>query len=220
MAEDVKTQAQQVNLLATRMGQECKLLHTETAANATAISTINGTLAEHGNKLTALEQNLGAVIDDSTASDTKTYSSNKIVSEITAAKQAVKDDLLGGAGEAYNTLKELADLINTNKSAIDALEEIAAGHVRFDQAQTITDEQKAQARANIGAAAGSALEALTTRVTAAETAIGTVANLKTTAKGDLVSAVNEVKDALDALTTAVGDTSVDYVAAFEAALAA
>lgn len=291
MAENEKlTQAQQVNALATRMGQECKVLHGETAANAASINTINGTLATHGSdisalqttvgehttsisglqttvgehgtaitslqttvgqhadKLTALESNIGSVINDSLVSLTTTYSSTKIDSQITAAKQAVKDDLLGGAGEAYNTLQELAALIQENQSAIEALENIAAGHVRFDQAQTITEEQKTQARANIGAAAGSALEALTTRVGAVETKaadneahIGTLASLTTDAKADLVAAINEVDananaaktqadkgvadaaaamEALNAFKAEVGATDTDFVAAFEAALAA
>lgn len=92
----------------------------------------------------------------------------------------LKDDLLNGAGEAYDTLKELGDLINENVDAIDALETIAvnkadksdvnalqdlvgdtavseqistaienSGAVLYTE-QTLTDEQKAQARANIG----------------------------------------------------------------------
>ena len=40
--------------------------------------------------------------------------------------QAVKDDLLNGAGDAYDTLKELGDLIDDNHDAIDALETVAA----------------------------------------------------------------------------------------------
>lgn len=46
-----------------------------------------------------------------------------------AAKEyadGVKNDLLNGAGEAYDTLKELGDLINENVTAIEALETIAA----------------------------------------------------------------------------------------------
>ena len=34
----------------------------------------------------------------------------------------MKNDLLGGAGEAYDTLKELADALVTNKDAITALQ--------------------------------------------------------------------------------------------------
>ena len=41
----------------------------------------------------------------------------------------VKNELLNGAGAAYDTLKELADLIIADKSAIEALETIAAGKI-------------------------------------------------------------------------------------------
>lgn len=61
--------------------------------------------ANEGN-ITALQGEVAkkVEIDDAQASATKTYSSQKVDSQITAAKQAVKDDLLGGAGEAYDTL--------------------------------------------------------------------------------------------------------------------
>lgn len=104
-------------------------------------------------KITALQGEVAkkVEIDDAQASATKTYSSQKVDSQITAAKQAVKNDLLGGAGEAYDTLKELADALVTNKDAITALQQIAQGHVKFDESQSLNDEQKKQARANIGA---------------------------------------------------------------------
>ena len=41
------------------------------------------------------------------------------------AAAAVKNYLLNGAGDAYDTLKELGDLINENVDAIDALETVA-----------------------------------------------------------------------------------------------
>ena len=44
-----------------------------------------------------------------------------------SAANAVKNDLLNGAGGAYDTLKELGDLIDDNVDAIDALEAVAAG---------------------------------------------------------------------------------------------
>ena len=46
---------------------------------------------------------------------------------VDAATKDLKDELLGGAGEAIDTLKELADLINENQDAIDVLETIASG---------------------------------------------------------------------------------------------
>ena len=51
------------------------------------------------------------------------------------AASSVKSELLNGAGEAYDTLKELADLINENEDAIDALNTVAAG--KADKATTL-----------------------------------------------------------------------------------
>lgn len=45
--------------------------------------------------------------------------------EAKAYADEIKDSLLNGAGEAYDTLKELGDLINENVDAIEALEIIA-----------------------------------------------------------------------------------------------
>lgn len=201
-----------------------------------------------------------SVIDDTAASTTKTYSSSKIASEITSAIAALKAELLGGASEAFDTLKEIADFAEQNKELIDSLTDIAAGHVKFDAAQTLTDEQKLQARTNIGAASQAAVEAAQAKADANGTAIGTLANLTTDAKADVVTALNEIdahadaaqaqadkgvadaataaaaaatadgkavaaKNAadaaqadVDALEAAIGDTSTDFVALFEAAL--
>lgn len=125
MAEISKSLESRVSEFAARTGQEIKKVRGEVAKKVE--------------------------IDDAQASATKTYSSQKVDSQITAAKQSVKNDLLGGAGEAYDTLKELADALVTNKDAITALQQIAKGHVQFDKAQALNDDQKKQARANIGA---------------------------------------------------------------------
>lgn len=61
-------------------------------------------------------------------SEAKTYADTVAT---TAAKN-VKDDLLNGAGTAYDTLKELGDLIDTNTNAIDALETVAGGKADVD----------------------------------------------------------------------------------------
>lgn len=55
---------------------------------------------------------------------------SKLSSNLASAKtytDNVKNDLLNGAGAAYDTLKELGDLINDNVDAIDALETVASG---------------------------------------------------------------------------------------------
>ena len=175
---------------------------TNITANASSITTMNSTLTKVKSDLEALQDQVAKAtnINDATASATTTYSSNKINSEITAAKQAVKDDLLGGAGAAYDTLKELADLITTNQDAIKALQDLAAGHVKFDAAQSLSDAQKTQARTNIGAADAATVTSQGTRLTAVES-----------------KATQNATD-IATLKANVGDTSVDLVAAFEDAL--
>ena len=190
------TQAEQITALAIRVGTECKTLRAEITAVDGDVKTLQTTVQ-------GLPQ-----INDTTASATSVYSSSKVNSQITAAKQAVKNDLLGGAGAAYDTLKELADLINNNASAIQAIETLAAGHVKFDGAQELTAEQKAQARANIGAMAGGDL--------ATDASFSTLVTRVTTVE----EVVNTNKTSINTLKTALGDLTTDYVAAFNTALAA
>lgn len=150
MAEISKSLESRVSEFAARTGQEIKKVRGEIATGNTAAEALTQRVAANEGAITALHAKK-VEIDDAQASGTKTYSSQKVEAKITAAKQSVKDDLLGGAGEAYDTLKELADALVTNKDAITALQQIAQGHVQFDKAQSLNDEQKKQARANIGA---------------------------------------------------------------------
>lgn len=55
--------------------------------------------------------------------ETKTDANQKLI-DAKAYADNVKNDLLNGAGEAYDTLKELGELIDENKDALEALEEI------------------------------------------------------------------------------------------------
>ena len=153
MAEISKFLESRVSEFAARTGQEIKKVRGEIATSNTAAEALTQRVAANEGAITNLQSEVAkkVEIDDAQASATKTYSSQKVDSQITAAKQSVKNDLLGGAGEAYDTLKELADALVTNKDAITALQQIAQGHVQFDKAQALNDDQKKQARANIGA---------------------------------------------------------------------
>ena len=64
-------------------------------------------------------------------SEAKTYADN--------AATKVKNDLLNGAGAAYDTLKELGTLIDDNKDAIDALEDVASGKADKVHIHAISD---------------------------------------------------------------------------------
>ena len=212
MAE-TETFSKQINNLAIRVGKECRLIYAKigksaltTAEKTTLIGAINeldaavksndGDISAINSALTALQTKLTGIIDDTTASTPKVYSSSKVDSQITAAKQAVKNDLLGGAGTAYDTLKELAELIETNKTAIEALQTIAAGHVKYDAAQVLTEEQKTQARTNIGAVAASEVDF-------------------TEVNNKIAGNTTEITN----LKTSLGNLNTDFVAAFEAELA-
>lgn len=153
MAEISKSLESRVSEFAARTGKEIKKVRGEIATSNTAAEALTQRVAANEGAITNLQSEVAkkVEIDDAQASATKTYSSQKVDSQITAAKQSVKNDLLGGAGEAYDTLKELADALVTNKDAITALQQIAQGHVQFDKAQALNDDQKKQARANIGA---------------------------------------------------------------------
>lgn len=103
-----------------------KATHALTADSATAAST-----AEK------------AVQDDNGNAIVSTYETkNDATSKLNEAKgyaDSIKDDLLNNAGDAYDTLKELGDLIDSNHDAIDALEIIAAGKAPIAHASSTTD---------------------------------------------------------------------------------
>lgn len=76
-----------------------------------------------------------------TDAETKTDASAKLAEAkayADSAADAVKNDLLNGAGAAYDTLKELGELIDDNKDAIEALEDVAAGKASKDELNTHT----------------------------------------------------------------------------------
>lgn len=232
------TLSAQISALATQIGSDIKTLiaHDGDLSALTTQQKASLVLALNELKagLTTVEGKLGAQIDDSSSGTDKTWSASKINSAITAAVNA----LINGAPETLDTIKEVADAIQTNKDTITAIQQVAAGHVKYDGAQALTSEQKTQARTNIGAAG-------TADVDAVKTTIGTLTNLSTTDKASIVGAINEVKGvadqakttadtasstatsalgkanatetALTTLTTNVGDTQADFVAVYEAA---
>ena len=78
---------------------------------------------------------------------TNTHFQSNIIkqSDIDTSVNKLKNDLLNGAGDAYDTLKELGDLIDENQDAIDALESIAVNKAdkehTHDEYETKEDAQ-------------------------------------------------------------------------------
>lgn len=148
-------------------------------------------------------------IDDAKTQAGTTWSSTKINSAINAAISA----LVSGAPEALDTIKEVADAINTNKDAITALQTIAAGHVKFDAAQTLNDTQKQQARENIDAVSAAQLAATDTK---AQKGVDDAAAAK--AQADTAkTAAEKANGDLTTFKTNIGDTTVDFAAVYTAA---
>lgn len=122
-----------------------KAEHAESADEAThATSADTATSADSastaGSATKATQDGNGKVI--SYTYETKTDASAKLAeakSYADSAAATVKNDLLNNAGAAYDTLKELGDLIDDNKDAIDALEEIASSKANATHSHAIAD---------------------------------------------------------------------------------
>lgn len=91
---------------------------------------------------TALAGKASSTHNHDSAYDAKGAADTALASAKTYADSAaaqVKNDLLNGAGTAYDTLKELGDLIDTNVDAIEALETVAAGKADKTHTHAIAD---------------------------------------------------------------------------------
>lgn len=113
----------------------------------------------------------------------------------------VKNDLLNGAGGAYDTLKELGDLIDDNTDAIDALEQVATSKASASDLTSHTGNKSNPhevTAAQIGAATTTALNDLTALV--GDTAVSTQIS-------NAISGIEETLD--DALFMGVNSTTIE-----------
>lgn len=196
------TLSSQISALATQVGSDVKQIIANIGDLDQLTTSEKTSLVVALNELKASITQASNLINDSATGATTTWSSSKISTQI----QAAVNGLINGAPQTMDTLKELATAIETNKDTITALQSIANGHVKFNEAQSLELGQQKTARDNIGAAAASDVTTLqgtvstlsgtvsTVQTTANtnKTAIGTLANLSTNAKSNLVEALNEV----------------------------
>lgn len=94
--------------------------------NTVTAPTFSGDLTGQATK--ALQDASGNVITSTyqTKSDANSQYTS-LTSWATTEANRVKSELINNAGEAYDTLKELGDLIDSNTNALDALNTVAAG---------------------------------------------------------------------------------------------
>ena len=80
-----------------------------------------------------IKDSAGTNIDDVNASTTTTFSGTAIQEKITAAKTEVKNEILGGASPAYDTLQEIQGFIESDSSATAALVTAVADRVKYSE---------------------------------------------------------------------------------------
>lgn len=139
--------------LAQAMGADVKALRLAQGDLTSLTTTTKTSLVAAINELVLLvEGSGGAGIDDAAVSGgAVTWSVDKISAAIEEAKLAVKDELVGGAGDALDTLAELAAALGDDPNFATTIATELGNRVRYDAPQTLTVEQKTQACTNIGA---------------------------------------------------------------------
>jgi hypothetical protein len=141
---------QRLEALIQAIGPDIKALYGQDGNLANLNTTSKGSLVAAINEVLVVASNATGVINDNATSGTtdKTYSVDKILTLLNDLKQ----DLLGGVpAEAYDTLKEIADYIEADETAMSGLITAVGNKVSFAAAQDLTSAQKLQARENIDA---------------------------------------------------------------------
>lgn len=147
MSLDIKLKA-----LAEAIGADVKALKNSQGDLTSLSTTAKTNLVAAINELYTLLGSAGAKIDDTAGvgATSVTWSADKSVDYVTTAIATLKDSLLDGAGAAFDTFKELQDLIVGDQTALTTLADSVAKRVRFDSPQTLSSVERAQACANIG----------------------------------------------------------------------
>ena len=146
--------------LAQAIGADIKSLRQADGSLSSLTTTAKSSLVAAINELHSLVvAGGGATINDAAGdgATTVTWSADKIVDSIAAAKLAVKNELVDGAGAALDTLTELAAALGNDPSFAATIAGEIANRVRYDAAQTLTAPQQTQVRANIGAQSAAAI---------------------------------------------------------------
>jgi hypothetical protein len=130
-----------LSALITAIGADVKkignLSQLSTATKTNLVAALNEVLEGIGE---------AAGIDDGVTGADSTWSSSKITSTITAAIAQLVD----GAPAALDTLKELADMLSDQDSAVAGLVAAVAGKVSHAEEQSLGATAQARACTNIG----------------------------------------------------------------------
>ena len=181
--------------LATDVGTKIKALHVLVNNNATDLTDLDTTdktnLVAAINELVADIDGLDATVINDAGTTTDAWSASKIITELSD----LKDEILGGAGAAYDTLIELSVLLQNADTGISALTTSIAAKAPI-ASPTFTGTVSGITKAMVG--------------------LGSVDNTADTAKP--VSTAQQTALDLKQDAADIGDTDTDLVAIFQAAL--
>ena len=145
-----------INELATAIGTTIKDVK-DSVGNVSGLSTTNktsvvgainelDTAIKTKSSLTLDTVRIELINDIGAPSTTSTYSSSRIEDKISeaveAGKTAVKNSILDGAESAYDTLKEIQEIIKEDKTAAASLLESVNNRLKINEKMELTPEQK------------------------------------------------------------------------------
>lgn len=153
-----------INELATAIGIAIKVIKDSvgdlsglsTTDKTSVVSAINelDTSIKTKSNLTLDTVRVELINDIEAPSTTSTYSSSKIEDKITeaveAGKIAVKNSILDGAEDAYDTLKEIQEIIKQDETATASLLEAVNNRLKINERMELTTEQKDFVASSLG----------------------------------------------------------------------
>lgn len=138
-----------LTLLTQAVGGDIKTILANQGSLAALSTTAKSSLVAAINEVQAAIASAGGnvILDTATTGDTThTWSADKIIAQLAQ----LKSDIVSGAPAAYDTLLEIANQLSSDQTALSGLLAAVGNRIAYDQAQTLTTPQQAQACANIG----------------------------------------------------------------------
>lgn len=116
------------------------------ALNTTAKASLVAAINEVLQMAQAAGSSSGAAINDAVVSTGSTYSSSKVATLLAD----LKNQILGGASSAYDTLQEIEAKLGSDDTALGNLLTAVGNRLSFADAQSLTPAQQLQACTNLG----------------------------------------------------------------------
>lgn len=135
----------QLNSVITQIGTEFKSDRTKMGDLASLTTSAKASLVAALNELKGSIAGAGAVINDTAASTSAVYSSQKTTDLINASVSA----LVNGSPAALDTLQELATALGSDPNFAATVTTSLGNRLRVDAAQTLTAPQQAQGQSNL-----------------------------------------------------------------------